>query len=89
MSGTISSHSYLAVSGALERTSLPGTKSREEGLGNHGPIGRKFSKHPNYDRLRSVVLAPSLGLTLTLRFPLRFFWYLTYLPPLLFVTLLT
>lgn len=60
--------SYL-VSGALERTSL----GREEGLGYHGPSGRKFSNHPNYDRLSSVVLALSLGLTLTLGFPLSLF----------------
>lgn len=46
---------------------------REEGLGYHGPSGRKFSNRPNYDRLRSVVLALSLGLTLTLGFPLSLF----------------
>jgi hypothetical protein len=68
MSGTISSHSYL-VSGALERTIL----EEREGLGYHGPSGRKFSNRPNYDRLGSVVLAPSLGLTLTLGFPLSLF----------------
>ncbi|KAJ5236439.1 hypothetical protein N7489_006530 [Penicillium chrysogenum] len=49
-----SSHSYLAVSGA--QADLP----RGEGLGNHGPSGRKFSKRPNYDRLGSVVLAQAL-----------------------------
>lgn len=61
-------HSYF-VSGALKRTTL----KESEGLGYHGPSGRKFSNRPNYVRLGSVGLALSLGLTLTLGFPLSLF----------------
>ena len=73
MSGTTWSHSYLTVSGALERTSLLRYKCREEELGDHGPSSRKFFKHPNYDRLGSVVLTPSLGLTFDTRISPRLF----------------